>query len=101
MPRSAPTLGSLFRSTRPKDTRESAAKRGYGRRWQRLRAMVLLSEPLCRECKSRGRVVAATDVDHIKSKERGGQDEISNLQALCHSCHSVKTAKEDGSFGRK
>lgn len=71
--------------------RGSAAARGYGRTWQRLRLMVLLEEPLCRECQTRGETVAATDVDHIIPKREGGKDERSNLQALCHTCHSRKT----------
>lgn len=45
-------------------------------------------------------VVQATDVDHIVPREQGGSDQWSNLQALCHSCHSKKTATEDGGFGR-
>jgi 5-methylcytosine-specific restriction protein A len=24
-----------------------------------------------------------------------------NWQPICHTCHSIKTAKEDGSFGNK
>ena len=45
--------------------RLSAAKRRYGRTWQRLRRMVLRCEPLCRMCKSEGIYTAASDVDHI------------------------------------
>ena len=32
--------------------------------WQRLRASVLASAPLCRHCTEEGRTMAATDVDH-------------------------------------
>lgn len=39
-------------------------------------------------------------VDHIVPKERGGADELHNLQVLCAPCHSRKTAIEDGGFGR-
>jgi len=74
--------------------RLSPSKRGYGWAWQRLRSHVLLMEPLCRECGAHGRVVAATDVDHITPKSQGGTDDLSNLQALCHSCHSAKTMRE-------
>ena len=79
----------------PNRDRRSAAKRGYGRTWQRLRRMVLRREPLCRKCKAEeGIYTAATDVDHIIPKRDGGTDEMSNLQALCHSHHSQKTARE-------
>jgi hypothetical protein len=41
----------------------------------------------------------ATDVDHIIAKSKGGTDAYSNLQSLCHRCHSQKTATIDGGFG--
>lgn len=79
----------------------SSAARGYGARWRRLRERFLSEHPLCEECLERGRAVPATDVDHIRP-HRGDEalmwDE-ENLQALCHACHSRKTAAEDGGFG--
>lgn len=75
--------------------RGSAHDRGYGADWRRLRARVLAEEPLCRHCLRDGRVTAATDVDHITAKARGGTDDRANLQPLCHQCHSRKTATED------
>ena len=41
----------------------------------------------------------ATEVDHIVPKSAGGTDAMDNLQALCKSCHSRKTAKE-GRWGK-
>lgn len=76
--------------------RGSSASRGYGGVWQRLRAVVLAEEPLCRACRAEGRITAATDLDHIIAKARGGTDARANLQPLCHACHSTKTAREDG-----
>lgn len=70
------------------------ARRAYHTaRWQRLRAQVLREQPCCQECRSRGRVVMSTDVDHIVP-HRGDEDLFwarSNLQGLCHGCHSAKT----------
>lgn len=74
--------------TRVVGTRASAARRGYGRRWQRLRLVVLKRDPVCRAC---GRA-ASTDVDHILPKRAGGPDTLENLQGLCGPCHSRKTA---------
>jgi len=74
--------------------RGTSAQRGYGYHWQQLRAYVLAREPLCRDCWKRGRVVPATDVDHIIPRVKGGSDDDSNLQPLCHSCHSAKTMRE-------
>lgn len=66
--------------------------------WQRLRAEVLASEPLCRMCKARGLLVPATDVDHIEDSREDYTDDNSreNLQPLCHECHSLKTAASMG-----
>ena len=80
--------------------RGGSAARGYGYRWQKLRVQVLMEEPLCRVCWADGAVTAATDVDHIVPRAKGGTDERGNLQALCRSCHSVKTSTEDGGWGR-
>jgi 5-methylcytosine-specific restriction protein A len=80
--------------------RGSAASRGYGARWRRLRRLVLNRHPLCADPYSmhaeRGEVVAAIDVHHVTSKRDGGTDAFDNLQALCHACHSRKTAEETG-----
>jgi len=56
------------------------------KRWYRLRRITLRDQPIC-EC---GRMTE--EVDHIVPVEDGGPmwDE-SNLQVLCHSCHSRKT----------
>ncbi|MGZ6536385.1 MAG: HNH endonuclease [Actinomycetota bacterium] len=40
----------------------------------------------------------ATEVDHITPQRIGGTNDRANLQALCHRCHSRKTALENG-FG--
>ena len=78
-----------------RDDRDSASKRGYDRRWRRLRIAVLSGEPLCRECGK-----PATEVDHIVAIAKGGEDVESNLQPLCKPCHSRKTATQDGGLGR-
>jgi len=62
--------------------------------------LFLRAHPLCADPfgvhAERGELVAATEVDHIVSRKRGGADDESNLQALCKSCHSRKTALESG-----
>lgn len=75
----------------------SSGKLGYGYKWQQARKRYLQVHPLCVECMKEGRYVKATDVDHI-IPHRGDQRlfwDQNNWQALCHSHHSQKTARED------
>lgn len=70
----------------------------------RLRPNQLAAEPFCRECwKQRRERVRATDVDHI-IPHRGSMKlftDPGNLQSLCHSCHSIKTAAEKSARNRR
>lgn len=66
--------------------------------WRKIRAAQLAREPLCRHCAALGRVKAATDVDHIDGDD--ANNDLGNYQSLCGPCHSAKTARENGGFGR-
>ncbi|MFT0137292.1 HNH endonuclease [Alcanivoracaceae bacterium MT1] len=73
------------------DNRSSAAKRGYGKRWQKAREQFLAENPLCVFCQARGLVRAATVVDH-KIPHKGDMKLFwrrSNWQALCKPCHDI------------
>lgn len=86
--------------------RAADADQARYRRWYKLRIWYArrhdcLKAALFR-CATPGCLERATDVDHIKP-HRGNWDlfiDRNNLQALCKGCHSRKTAKEDGGFGR-
>lgn len=78
--------------------RPNSYQRGYNRNWRRLRMLVLHRDPICKmaNCHS-----PSTDADHIIPKAEGGDNSMSNLQGLCHRCHSRKTVVEDGGFGKE
>lgn len=86
-----PALANVRKQRRALATNSSA--------WRVIRSIQLTREPLCRACAQRGRATVASDVDHIDS--RNTSCDQSNLQSLCHSCHSSKTAREDGGFGNR
>lgn len=58
-------------------------------KWKHTRNKVLAEEPLC-PCGE-----LSTDVHHIVDMDEGGDPWArSNLQALCHACHSRITRRE-------
>jgi len=40
----------------------------------------------------------ALEVDHIVPRNRGGTDDLTNLQALCYSCNAMKRDRDDTDF---
>ena len=82
------------------DRRPSAARRGYGPRWQRASKQFRKENPLCAECGRYGITRQADCVDHIVP-HKGDMKlfwDRSNWESLCFNCHNRKTAKEDGGF---
>lgn len=84
------------------DTRPSAARRGYDAAWRKKRKAFLERNPYCEDC---GPPTHATHADHVPSRRVLIAHGIDNpdadqyLHARCASCHSSKTAHEDGGFG--
>jgi 5-methylcytosine-specific restriction enzyme A len=76
--------------------RLNPSERGYDTAWRKLRAAYLAANPWCAEP---GCTEPATHVDHRTTRRSGGTDDWSNLQGLCWSHHSAKTARQDGGFG--
>jgi 5-methylcytosine-specific restriction enzyme A len=76
--------------------RGTSVERGYGPTWGKTSRAFLSTHPTCVEC---GR--PARHTDHIVARSAGGSDDWSNLQPLCHSCHSRKTATVDSNFSRR
>ena len=89
-----PTAPQTFRSKERKVEREQArgtkTQRGYGGEWERISLMKRAESPVCEVCND----AVATQVDHIIAFD--GVDDPrrtmwTNLQSICHSCHSWKT----------
>ena len=82
----------------PRSPEAAAWRRWYSLKvWtDDLRPGQLLREPFCRACAARGIRTPATDVDHIRDHKGDWAlfTDRSNLQSLCHSCHSRKTMAE-------
>ncbi len=71
----------------------------YGRRWRTARASFLAANPLCVFCERRGRVTAATVVDHIVPHRGDARVfwDRENWAGLCAPHHnSDKQAQEKG-----
>ena len=78
--------------------RHSHDNKVYGNTvWRRLRRIKLNANPLCEICLSRGIVVQASQVDHIKPVKDYPELKLvyENLQSLCETCHSKKTREEN------
>jgi len=89
--------GSFCEKHQKRDVdRRNSYQRGYTKKWARARLWYLAQHPLCVECLKRGKLVSATQVDHIQPHQ-GDMTlfwDSDNWQALCHSCHSRKTLAE-------
>ena len=97
--------GSLCAAHRRQREQErgSAGARGYDYEWRKIRDAFLLNPPVCCDPygRHRGRGIRAVHVDHKVPLSQGGTNAESNLQGLCTSCHSFKTATSDGGFGNR
>lgn len=68
--------------------------------WRRLRAITLRDFPACQVP---GCPQPSSHVDHVQTRRQSPHRELdpSNVQALCVSHHSSKTAQADGGFGNR
>jgi 5-methylcytosine-specific restriction protein A len=88
---------SVYRQQRSAMTPDDLEnKRFYSRvAWRNVRSLQLQLEPLCRECRKLGKLTAASTVDHIIERSKGGDDySLENLQSLCKPCHDRKSRRE-------
>ena len=104
MPNQPPTQQSVLakrHNTNSQDTKRRQAKRKYAAnssQWRKIRDAQLAREPLCIDCTRQHKTTPANTVDHIDGNSHNNQQ--TNLQSMCASCHSKKTIKQDGGLGR-
>jgi len=81
-----PTEPTVISSQKVNNTKRSVSE-------SRKRFVAHQQNWLCKKC---GEMLPATyEIDHIVRLDRGGTNEISNLAALCPSCHRQKTLMEN------
>lgn len=99
VPQSNPTACSIcFRRQcdhRKQEARPPAHIRGYDGTWQKMRAMVLAEEPLCRMCREKGRTTPAVHLHHDKPLAQYPELRLvrSNLIPLCRAHHDAVEAQ--------
>ena len=74
--------------------RGSAARRGYDRAWQNVRAEYAREHPYCEDHLEQGERIPTQIIDHIIPLPHGPRLDKRNLRAYCRSCHGFKTARE-------
>lgn len=68
--------------------RGSAADRGYGRKWEKVRAAYMSRYPICERCKAiLNRVTSAFLVHHVTPLPEGELLDFDNMMSVCRNCH--------------
>ena len=81
-----------------RDRRESAARRGYDKRWQKYREVFLAEHPLCEICKKNGTLSEANVVHHITEVQSADDPMFwnpDNHMALCRDCHEATHGRQE------
>ena len=75
--------------------KQSSHARGYGSRWQRVRAEYVAEHPTCEDCEKLGIVRITDEVHHIvpMADAKHLAYEFDNLAALCRQCHAKRHGK--------
>jgi 5-methylcytosine-specific restriction endonuclease McrA len=79
-----------------RDTKTPKGGRFYSSsRWRKASERHRQREPLCRECKTQGRITVGAVTDHIVPISQGGDPwDENNHQTLCQPCHNRKRQRE-------
>lgn len=81
-----------------RNPRREASRQVYrSRQWRRVRAFVLMRDPVCVRCRRR----PSTEVNHKRRISEGGDPfDPTQLEGMCKPCHSSVTAGQVGFGGR-
>ena len=71
--------------------RGTSRQRGYSTQWDKVRAVKVMSDPICEMCREQGRTTATALVHHIipVSARPDLLLVMDNLQSLCVRCHAL------------
>ena len=75
----------------------SKRKGDYDSKWRKLSERYRAENPLCEDCYENGLTTPCTEVHHIVpiAQDPSLRLKISNLVALCHSCHRARHRELD------
>lgn len=94
MPRQAGQLAGNRQAKRALPTNSAA--------WRRLRESILIRDLYTCQEAGCGRLVGGKGEAHVDHEDGdANNNDLGNLKTLCCSCHSRKTAREDGGFGNE
>lgn len=86
---------------REPENRGSARERGYTTIWDKLSKRMKRERPLCEWCLRLDKYVATEIIDHIIPVHIAPELRLTekNLQALCRTCHGIKTRRDNREYG--
>src|ERR1700678_2791599 len=84
-------LGTYCKDHKPSPARLSSSARGYDSDWRKWRLWFLNRHPICEDC----RIKPSTEPHHVKKLRDYPHLRLveSNCIALCHECHSIRSAR--------
>lgn len=92
-----PTIKKLHKRTSRNDSYYDVERRKIynSRRWQHLRRLKFINNPLCELCAEKGLITPAEDIHHVISfmstedpvRRRWLAYDYDNLMSLCKKCH--------------
>lgn len=77
------------------ERKSTVDKRYKTQRWKNYSVSYRIKHPECLHCKQKGIATPSAMVDHIiRTRDDGSFDDPRNHQALCETCHRIKSDKE-------